>query len=77
MKSQASVVIIGGGVTGCSVAYHLAKEGVKDVVVLEKGNIASGATRHAAGLVTVYNTSLDILQLPRQLPENCCLGVLL
>ena len=63
MKSQASVVIIGGGVTGCSVAYHLAKEGVKDVVVLEKGNLASGATRHAAGLVTVYNTSLDILQL--------------
>lgn len=63
MKNDASVVIIGGGVTGCSIAYHLAKEGVEDVVVLEKGNVASGATRHAAGLVTVYNTSLDILQL--------------
>ncbi len=63
LPGQARVVVIGAGVTGCSMAYHLAKEGVKDVVVLEKHGIASGATQHAAGLVTVYNTAMDIVQL--------------
>jgi heterotetrameric sarcosine oxidase gamma subunit len=47
----AQVVIIGGGIHGCSVAYHLAKEGWKDVVLLERKQLTSGTTWHAAGLV--------------------------
>ena len=52
MKSQARVVIIGGGVMGCSLAYHLCKEGETDVVLLEKGELTSGSTWHAAGQIT-------------------------
>ncbi|MEJ2177071.1 MAG: FAD-dependent oxidoreductase [Gammaproteobacteria bacterium] len=52
MEDQASVVIIGGGVMGCSLAYHLCKEGQTDVVLLEKGELTSGSTWHAAGQIT-------------------------
>ena len=48
---QAQIVIIGGGVVGCSVAYHLAELGVSDVVLLERKSLTSGTTWHAAGLV--------------------------
>ncbi len=48
---QAKTVIIGGGIIGCSVAYHLTKLGWKDVVVLEKSALTAGPTWHAAGLV--------------------------
>ncbi len=48
---QARVVIIGGGIMGCSTAYHLAKNGFKDVVLLEQGRLSGGTTWHAAGLV--------------------------
>jgi 4-methylaminobutanoate oxidase (formaldehyde-forming) len=48
---DAQVVVIGGGIMGCSVAYHLAQLGVKDVVLLEQGRLTSGTTWHAAGLV--------------------------
>jgi heterotetrameric sarcosine oxidase gamma subunit len=51
LPSHAQVVIIGGGIHGCSVAYHLAKEGWKDVVLLERKQLTSGTTWHAAGLV--------------------------
>ncbi|MCM2293941.1 FAD-dependent oxidoreductase [Allorhizobium sp. BGMRC 0089] len=51
IPAQAQVVIIGGGVHGCSVAYHLAKEGWTDVVLLERKQLTSGTTWHAAGLV--------------------------
>ncbi len=51
MQSEAAVVIIGGGIFGCSMAFHLAKKGQRDVVVLEKHAIASGTTPMAAGLV--------------------------
>jgi glycine/D-amino acid oxidase-like deaminating enzyme len=50
--SQARVVIIGGGVIGCSIAYHLAKLGCTDVVLLERAQLTSGTTWHAAGLLT-------------------------
>lgn len=50
--SQARVVIIGGGVIGCSIAYHLAKLGWSDVVLLERKQLTSGTTWHAAGLLT-------------------------
>lgn len=51
MRSEAAVVIIGGGIFGCSIAFHLAKKGQQDVVLLEKNAIASGTTPLAAGLV--------------------------
>ena len=50
MKDQAQVVIIGGGIVGANIAYHLAKLGWKDVILVEKGEIASGESSHAAGL---------------------------
>ena len=52
MTTQAKVVIIGGGVMGCSLAYHLCKEGWSDVVLLEKAELTSGSTWHAAGQIT-------------------------
>jgi sarcosine dehydrogenase len=51
VPAQARVVIIGGGIMGCSTAYHLAKNGWKDVVLLEQGRLSGGTTWHAAGLV--------------------------
>lgn len=51
LPTQAQVVIIGGGIHGCSVAYHLAREGWTDVVLLERKQLTSGTTWHAAGLV--------------------------
>jgi glycine cleavage system aminomethyltransferase T/glycine/D-amino acid oxidase-like deaminating enzyme len=52
LPTQARVVIIGGGVIGCSIAYHLAKLGWRDVVLLERKQLTSGTTWHAAGLLT-------------------------
>ena len=51
LPSHAQVVIVGGGIAGCSVAYHLAKLGVTDVLLIEQGKLTSGTTWHAAGLV--------------------------
>jgi glycine cleavage system aminomethyltransferase T/glycine/D-amino acid oxidase-like deaminating enzyme len=61
----ARVVVIGGGITGCSVAYHLAVGGWPDVVVLEKGELTSGSTHHAAGLVTMFNPSPTMMRFRR------------
>jgi glycine cleavage system T protein len=63
MKDQARVVVIGGGITGCSVLYHLAKAGWTDVVLVEKGELTSGATCHAAGTLTEFNTSKTIMRM--------------
>lgn len=57
MRDRAQVVVIGGGITGCSVAYHLAKHGVKDLVLVDKGELTSGTTFHSVGLVTQFRTS--------------------
>ena len=51
IPTSAKVVVIGGGIAGCSVAYHLAKFGWKDVVLLERDQLTSGTTWHAAGLL--------------------------
>ena len=51
MKSQANIVVVGGGVLGTSIAYHLAKAGAEDVVLLEKAALTHGSTWHAAGMV--------------------------
>jgi len=53
LPSRAEVVIIGGGIVGCSIAYHLAKSGVSDVVLLERKQLTCGTTWHAAGLVSM------------------------
>src|SRR3984957_19939224 len=50
--SHARVVIIGGGVIGCSIAYHLTQLGWRDVVLLERAQLTAGTTWHAAGLLT-------------------------
>ncbi len=62
MKDQARVVIVGGGIFGVSIAYHLAKLGWTDMVLLEKGEIASGESAQAAGLVTQFATSQTLMQ---------------
>jgi glycine cleavage system aminomethyltransferase T/glycine/D-amino acid oxidase-like deaminating enzyme len=59
---SARVVVVGGGITGCSVAYHLARAGWRDVLVLEKGELTSGSTHHAAGLVTQFNPSATMMR---------------
>ncbi len=62
---HARVVIIGGGIIGCSTAYHLAGLGWKDIVLLERHKLTSGSTWHAAGLVGQLRTSANITQLLR------------
>jgi len=62
---RAKVVVIGGGITGTSVAYHLAKAGWSDVLLLEKGELTSGSTCHAAGLVTQFNPSPTMMRFRR------------
>ena len=59
------MVVIGGGITGCSVAYHLAKAGWRDVLLVEKGQLTSGSTCHAAGLVTQFNPSPTMMRFRR------------
>ncbi len=65
MEDRARVVVIGGGVTGCSVAYHLALAGWTDVLLVEKGELTSGSTMHAAGLVTMFNPSPTMMRFRR------------
>ena len=63
LPSHARAVIIGGGIIGCSTAYHLAKCGWRDVVLLERAKLTSGSTFHAAGLVGQLRTSANITKL--------------
>jgi len=63
IPTTAKVVVIGGGVAGCSVAYHLAKYGWKDTVLLERDQLTSGTTWHAAGLVGQLGASSTITRL--------------
>jgi 4-methylaminobutanoate oxidase (formaldehyde-forming) len=58
---HARVVVIGGGITGCSVAYHLAEAGWRDVILVDKAGLTSGSTAQAAGLVTAFNPSSTML----------------
>ncbi len=60
MKSHARVVVIGGGAMGVGLLYHLAKEGWNDVMLIEKGELTSGSTWHAAGLVPHFIGSLNM-----------------
>ena len=63
IPSQAQIVVIGGGIIGCSTAYHLAKDHKADVVLLEMGQLTSGSTWHAAGLVGQLRSSASITRV--------------
>ncbi len=63
LPSQARVVVVGGGIIGCSTAYHLARLGCPEVLLLERAKLTSGSTHHAAGLVGQLRTSAGITQL--------------
>ena len=65
LPSRARAVVIGGGITGTSVAYHLAQAGWGDTVLLEKADLTSGSTCHAAGLVTQFNPSPTMMRFRR------------
>ncbi|MGC1579639.1 MAG: FAD-dependent oxidoreductase, partial [Beijerinckiaceae bacterium] len=61
--TQAQIIVIGGGIIGCSTAYHLAEFGAKDVLLLERKKLTSGTTFHAAGLIGQLRTSANITRL--------------
>src|SRR3954447_20887521 len=63
LPSRARVVIIGGGILGCSIAYHLTKMGETDVVLLEQHKLTDGATWHAAGLVGQLRSSRNVTRM--------------
>src|SRR5882724_2314808 len=63
LPRETSVVIVGGGIIGCSIAYHLAKLGWKDVVLLEQNQLAGGTTWHAAGLVGRLRTTNSMTRI--------------
>ena len=63
MKSKTKVVVIGGGVVGVSTLYHLAKKGWSDVALVERKELTSGSTWHAAGLLPLFNMSYSVGQL--------------
>ena len=69
VPNKARAVIIGGGVIGCSVAYHLAKLGWKDVVLLERKQLTSGTTWHAAGLIAQLRATANMTKLAKYSQE--------
>jgi glycine cleavage system T protein len=69
LPKHARVVIVGGGVIGCSIAYHLGKLGWSDVVLIERKQLTSGTTWHAAGLVGQLRQSMNMTRLARYTAE--------
>src|SRR5688500_14830883 len=69
LPTQARVVIVGGGIVGCSVAHHLTKLGWRDVVVIEQGRLSGGTTWHAAGLVGQLRSHANMTRLIRASTE--------
>jgi len=69
VPAHARVVIIGGGIAGCSVAYHLAKLGWKDIVLLERKQLTSGTTWHAAGLIAQLRATKNMTRLAKYSQE--------
>src|SRR5947208_1026153 len=67
--TQTRVVIVGGGIIGCSIAYHLAKLGWKDVVLLEQNRLAGGTTWHAAGLIGRLRTTNSMTKINKYSAE--------
>ena len=69
LPTRARVVIVGGGVIGCSIAYHLSKLGWSDIVLLERKQLTSGTTWHAAGLIGQLRQSMNMTRLARYTAE--------
>ncbi|MDB2676709.1 FAD-dependent oxidoreductase [Amylibacter sp.] len=69
IPGTARVVIIGGGVIGCSVAYHLAQKGWKEIILLERKQLTSGTTWHAAGLIAQLRASANMTKLAKYSQE--------
>ena len=69
IPKHAQVIIIGGGVIGCSVAYHLTKLGWKDVLLLERKQLTSGTTWHAAGLIGQLRATANMTKLAKYSQE--------
>ncbi len=69
VPSRADVVIIGGGVVGCSIAYHLTKLGIREVVLLERKQLTCGTTWHAAGLVGQLRSTRNLTELAKYTAE--------
>ena len=72
LPSRAQVVIIGGGIIGCSLAYHLTKRGWTDVLLLERKQLTSGTTWHAAGLVGQLRASQTMARLAKYTTDLFC-----
>ena len=66
MRTKAQIVVIGGGVIGCAIAYHLARAGERDVLVLEKAELTHGSTWHAAGLVGQLRSKRNLTRLMQE-----------
>ena len=66
LPSQARIVIIGAGAVGCSIAYHLAQMGERDVLIVEKSGITHGSTWHAAGLVGQLRSKRNLTRMMQQ-----------
>lgn len=67
--SHADVVIVGGGIAGCSIGYHLTKIGISDVVLLERDRLTCGTTWHAAGLVGQLRATRNMTELAKYTAE--------
>ncbi len=65
MRSHVKIAVIGGGVVGCSVLYHLTKLGCKDVVLLERDELTSGSSWHAAGGIHTHNSDVNMSKLQK------------
>src|ERR1700712_43323 len=71
LKTSARVVVIGGGVVGVGTLYHLAKLGCTDAMLIERRELTSGSTWHAAGLLPLFNLSYSVGQLHKYSLELC------
>ncbi|MHB1219804.1 MAG: GcvT family protein [Alphaproteobacteria bacterium] len=69
MKTHARVVIVGGGIAGCSLLYHLTKRGWRDVVLIEKAELTAGSTWHAAGLTPHFEVGLNLSRIHKYSTE--------
>ena len=63
LPDRAQVVVVGGGIVGCSVAYHLTRRGIADVLLIEQGSLTSGTTWHAAGLVSQLKSTHSLTKM--------------
>ena len=71
LPDAARIVIIGGGAIGCSIAYHLAKLGQRDVLLLEKKALTAGSTWHAAGLLGQMRSKVNLTRLMQYSAKLC------